>query len=133
MNRYKWSISKISAYIRIFCESDEDALNWESMHVDPEYQRYYNSVDRSLTGRIRSSGAAQLGFLASGLFIICTLYDHYKFRKFYIEVYDIMLIILSVVLFLIILKVNKAYNKKHYAELNRVIGNYKKRVESKSK
>lgn len=50
INRYQWFIAKVSTYIRIFYEQDDDNLNWESMHITIEHKEYSKKFNTSLYG-----------------------------------------------------------------------------------
>lgn len=41
INEYKWSIAKMSTYIRIFFENENKKISWESLHTSEFYKKYY--------------------------------------------------------------------------------------------
>lgn len=124
INRYGWSISKMSTYIRLFYEKDESNLNWESMHVFYGYKGYYKKFNGSITGKIRYTGASQLGFLASVFYIISVMYDRYSESMYNLNAIDILFILGSICLFFITFILNKEYNKNYVEELEIVIQQY---------
>lgn len=128
INRYAWSITKLSTYIRLFYEQEERHLNWESMHTCNEYKLYYKNINSSITGIMRNSGGTQLGFLSTSFFIIVLLYNNYQGNRFHLTLIDVSLIFLSLFLFLIIIIINKEFNKSYDNELELVIQKYKERL-----
>ena len=74
INRYKWSIAKMSTYIRIFYEKNSEQLGWESLHSFNGYKKHYKELNGRISGIIRYTGVSQLGFLASAFYIANLLY-----------------------------------------------------------
>lgn len=46
INDYEWSISKISTYIRIFFEKEDNEISWESLHTSFVYKDYYTNKSK---------------------------------------------------------------------------------------
>ena len=128
INDYQWSISKMSIYLRTFFEKENIDMNWESLHISDVYKDYYNQKKKSVTGVIRISGAAHLGFLATGFYCGYTLNNRYEGEKFAFNEWDIILIVLSVLLFSVILFINKDFYKDYGMDLEKVIEEYKKSI-----
>ena len=116
------------AYIRIFYEQNCNNLNWESMHVTNAYKAYYKYMNHSISGIIRRTGVAQLGFLSMISFIAKVLYNRYK-SCVLLNIIDIGLIILSMILFFITLLLSKEYYRNHDYELEAFISLYKENLD----
>lgn len=125
INRYSWGVTKISAFIRIFYEEDNDNLTWEGMHVFSDYRELIKKYNRSISGIIRYTGVSQLGFLATAFYISHLLYDRYSEGLFYLRAIDIVLISISVILFFISIILNQENNKSYRDELDPLIKKYK--------
>lgn len=130
INRYRLSISKISTYIRIFYEEDVDELNWENFQVYDGYKKYYRKLSSGIPGKIRDTGVSQLGILSTSFYILFMLYNKFNNDTFKLSVIDILLIILSIILFFITMLLNKEYTKNYDEELEYVINNYKNSLKS---
>lgn len=124
INDYKWSISKMSTYIRIFFEQKNN-ISWESLHTYEPYKNYYRQKTKSFKGIIRISGAVHLGFLATGFYCGYTLKDSYVNRRFVLDMQNIILIIMSIILLMLLIMINKDYYKNHNSELENIIKSYK--------
>lgn len=73
INNLVWNVARLSAYIRIFYEEEEDSLNWESMNANYEvYRKYLGKMENRLSSWIRNTGAAQLG----GIYNVFYKYDN---------------------------------------------------------
>ena len=133
-NDYWWSISKISTYIRIFYEEENENMNWETFHVHPIFRNYYNSKRKNLVDKIRFSGSVFLSLLSTSFFCGYTLKNTYYNKMFNLGISDVLLIILSVILLFSIIIINKTYSKKDYNdELNGITREYKKYVDENNK
>lgn len=124
INDYKWSIAKMSTYIRLFFEQKKD-INWESLHIYEPYKEYYKQRTKSIRGIIRISGAVHLGFLATGFYCGYALKNSYANEIFILDIQNVFLIILSIVLLMVLIMINKDYNKDYNAELENIIKKYK--------
>lgn len=125
INRYSWSVAKMSTYIRIFYEKNRNDLNWESMHVYNEYREYYKKLNSGITGIIRYIGVTQLGFLATSFYISFLMYNRYSENIFNLTSIDIFSIIASLCLFFLTLMLNREYNKNYHTDLETVVQGYK--------
>lgn len=132
-NDYWWSISKISTYIRIFYEEENENMNWESFHIHSTFRNYYNNKRKNMVDQIRFSGSVFLGVLSTGFFCGYTLKNTYYNEVFNLGILDILLIILSVLLLFSIIIINKTYSNKVYSELEDVTREYKKHVDEINK
>lgn len=126
INEYKWSISKMSTYIRIFFEKDNNDISWETLHISNYYRDYYKEKQKSVGTAIGMSGAIHLGFLSTLFYCGYTLKELYIDGKFILGIENISLIILSVVLFIFLIILNRAFYKDYDEELGRIMENYKK-------
>lgn len=129
INDYQWSISKMSTYIRVFFENEDRGISWESLHMCDVYKKYYKEKKKSIRGLIRISGATHLGFLATGFYCGYTLNASYFNNNFVLGFGNVFLIILSIVLFMLLVMINKDYYKKYDVELERIMISYKKERE----
>lgn len=125
INRYNWGVAKISAFIRIFYEEDNNYFAWEGMHVYPEYNDLIKKYNKSVLGIIRYTGVSQLGFLATGFYIAHLFYDRYSDGLLHLEIIDIVFVLLSIFLFFITIILNQENNKSHKEELELFIRKYK--------
>lgn len=131
INNFLWSIHKLSIYIRVFFESDNTKLNWESFHQYYPYVKYYKEKSKSLNDIIMTSGATHLGLLATAFFCGYILKNAYHNDQFIIRNMDITLMLFSVILFFIILMINKDYNKKINDGLKDIMDGYKSSISEK--
>ena len=123
INNLVWNVARLSAYIRIFYEEEEDSLNWESMNANYEvYRKYLGKMENRLSSWIRNTGAAQLGGLSTTCFISMIIYHKYAIG---FGTIDKSLIILSIVLFFISVKLSAEYKKRHKEDLESVTRKYK--------
>lgn len=129
INDYKWSISKMSTYIRIFFENENRNINWESLHLCDSYREYYKQKKRSIKGIIKISGATHLGLLATGFYCGYMLKNSYVDKNFVLDLENVLLIILSIVLFMILVIINRDYYKNYDNELEDVMVKYKEERE----
>lgn len=128
INNLVWNVSRLSAYIRVFYEEEDESLNWETMNANYDiYTKYLKKMEGRLSAWIRNTSAAQLGGMSTIFFIVMLIYDKHLSG---IEVFDIFLIIASVLLFLISLKLSVDYNKSYKAELESITRQYKNYLES---
>lgn len=125
INDYKWLISKISTYIRIFFEKDNMDISWESLHMFDTYKNYDKQKKKSIRGIIKISSASHLGFLATSFYCFYTLKDLCINNNFVLSFGDIFLIILSIILAMVLVMINKDYNKNYDKELENIMEKYK--------
>lgn len=128
INDFLWSISKISTYIRVFFENERHDMNWESLHVYDLYQEYYKKKSNSLIGLIRISGSVHLGIIATGFFCGYTLINNWSGSTFILNSIDVFAMLLSIILFFVILKINNDYRKDYYLELEKIMKKYRQEI-----
>ncbi len=129
INNLEWNVSRLSAYIRIFYEEKDESLNWESMNVNYEaYRKYLSRMEGKLSGWIRNTSAAQLGFLSTLFFIGKFIYEKHLDNFGIIE---FSLILISVILFLVALTLSMDCKKSYTDELEYITRKYKEYVENK--
>lgn len=68
INNYKWSIARMSTYIKVFFEDEYSGLSWESFHLSDNYIAYDKKIKKSLTHFLGRTGAIHLGILATGCY-----------------------------------------------------------------
>lgn len=128
INNSLWSIRKISTYIRVFFENDGNKLYWESFHLYYPYMNYHKEKSKCINDIVMISGATHLGLLATAFFCGYTLKNAYRSSHFMLDNLDIVLMLLSVVLFFIILMINKDYNKKVNDGIDYIMEEYKNSI-----
>ena len=121
INDYQWSISKMSIYIRVFFENDNRNISWESLHVFDMYKDYYNQKKKNIRSIIKISSASHLGFLATGFYCGYTLKDLYINNSFVLDFGNVFLFILSIILSMFLVMVNKDYYKNYDIELQNIM------------
>lgn len=126
INDYRWSISKMSTYIRVFFEEEDKEIGWESLHIYSKYKEYYRNKRKRISGIIRISGAVHLGFLSTFFFCWNILQNSYANEVFKIGIIDLIWIVISIILFMILILVNKDYYHDYDQELEEVMRKYKK-------
>lgn len=129
INNYRYLILKISTYIQIFFEKENSDINWESLHLFEFYKKYDEVKRRNINNIIRQSGATHLGILATGFYCGYTLSTSYIDGKFELFPENIILIILSVILLMILIVINRGYYKNYDIELEEIMIKYKKERE----
>lgn len=131
INDYRWSISKMSTYIRIFFEKENINIGWESLHLFESYIEYDRRKKKTIKSIIGMSGAVHLGILATGFYCGYTLSTSYIDEKFVLVPGNIILIILSVILLMILIVINRGYYKNYDAELEEIMIKYKGKRENR--
>lgn len=126
INDYKWSICKLSTYIRIFFEEEDPNINWESLHMFELYKEFEKQRRKSVRDIIGKSGAIHLGILTTGFYCGFALNSAYSKGRFVLGFESIILIILSIILLMILIFINKEYYKKYDSDLEDIIKRYKK-------
>lgn len=125
INDYFWSVEKISTYIRLFYEPDNNA-HWESMHYHIIYKEYYKRHQRSLPVQIKNRSPILLGLLTVG----AQSYWYYKTsaNNSTMSLADMLLLAFSVFSFALVMYLNLQYEKRHTNELESTIEQYKNNV-----
>jgi len=129
INDYQWSISKMSTYIRIFFENENVGISWESLHICDLYKDYYKQKTKSIRGIIKISSATHLGLLATGFYCGYTLWESFNNNNFILDTGNIFFIILSIILFMLLIMINKDFYKNYDTELENIMEKYKKERE----
>ncbi len=130
INDYKWSISRMSTYIRIFFEKNNKDISWESLQVSECYKEYDRRKRKSIKTVVGMSGAVHLGILATGFYCGYTLKNSYIDHGFILDFGSVILIILSIILLMILITINRQYYRNYDTELEDVISKYKKEKEN---
>lgn len=115
----------MSTYIRIFFEEKDENIGWESLHIYDSYIEYYRNKSKSVRNIIRVSGAVHLGFLSTIFYCWYTLKQVYINGKFFLNIGNIVCIILAIVLFMILVLINKDYYRNYNMELEKIMRKYK--------
>ena len=129
INDYKWYILKISTYIKVFFEDEKTGISWESLQLYDQYKNYYGQKKKIIRDIIKNSGAIHLGFLASVFYCGYTLRDSFVDNRFVLELTNIILIVLSIVLFIFLVTLNKDYYTMNDTKLESIMIEYKKERE----
>lgn len=116
----------MSTYIRIFFEKENNDISWETLHISNCYRDYYKEKQKKVGTAIGMSGAIHLGFLSTMFYCGYTLKELYVDGKFVLRIENIFLIILSIVLFIFLIILNRAFYKDYDQELERLMEDYKK-------
>lgn len=130
INDYRWAICKMSTYIRIFFEKENKHMSWESLQVSECYKEYDRRKRKSIKNIVGISGAVHLGILATGFYCGYTLNNSYINNKFTLDIGNIALIILSIILLMVLIAINKDYYKNYDTELENIINKYKEEKET---
>lgn len=126
--RCKFTISKISAYIKIFFEDERKDMHWESLQVSEITKPFLNKTNNRLVSLLAGTGSIQLGILSSLGFIGYTLYNSYNNYKFNLCISDLFLMFLSIFLVFIIFIVNSDYKKNYNIEIYNSFYKYKENI-----
>ena len=126
INNYKWSIIRMSTYIKVFFEDENKDMGWESFHMSENYVAYDRRIKKSLTQFLGRTGAVQLGLLATGFFCYRILILSYSSSGFVFSLIDLVLLVISIILFIITVIINKEYYKDYNTELEKILNDYKK-------
>lgn len=129
INEYQWSISRMSIYIRYFFEKDKKVINWESLFKSDYFQDYDRRRRKTIRYIIAASGSIHQGLLSTGSFLFIYIKDLYVENKFMLELEDILFIALSILLFIILVVLNKDYHKDYEIELGDLIKRYKEDID----
>lgn len=127
MNNMEWNVSRLSAYIRIFYEEDNPAMNWESFNTQYiPYKEFFTKVIKSSASIARNCGPIHLGCLASGFFIYSLIAKNLaNGMPFYGDVYDWVGALVSIALLVFVFLNNKLEAFKCEDELVSIIRSYK--------
>lgn len=128
INDYSWSISKLSAFIRVFIESESD-IKWESFHGYYPFTKYYKEKSNTIIGIIRVSGSVHLGLLATGFFCGYVIIETFVEYHFILPTFDLILMFLSIVLLFILIIVCKEFRKEYFYQLEPIMELYKKSID----
>lgn len=125
VNNCEWNVSRISAYIHIFYEKNNQAMRWEAFNKNyPEYINYFLKKVAGLPGFIRQSGSIHLGLLATVFYILKVLDIEYRSLN-QIEPFEWISILFSLILLLIIFFIDNPNERVCDEELIAIIENYK--------
>lgn len=131
INNMEWNVSRISAYIRVFYESDNPNLNWETMNAKyAPYLDYLGKRVKGISGFVRNAGSIHLGFLATSFFIGYLLMDNFTTHSGIIalSLAEMLLVLFSIGLFFLTVIINQESKKKHKLDLECLMEGYKKEV-----
>ncbi len=131
--RCKFTISKISAYIKIFFEDEREDMHWESLQVSQITKPFLNKTNNRLVSLLAGTGSVQLGILSTISFISYILYNSYNNNAFNLQLIELLLIFISIVLVFVIIIVNNEYKKNYNAEIYEAFAKYKENIKNKTK
>ena len=126
INIYKWTIIRMSTYIKVFFEDEDKDIGWESFQISKNYVAYDRRIKKSFTQFLGRTGVVQLGMLATGFFAGRTLILSYSSSGFVFSLIDLVFLVISIILFVIIVIINKEYYKDYRTELEKIMNEYKK-------
>lgn len=135
INHCKYSITRISAYIRIFFEEERNDIHWEKFYFDEATTEIRKKLDHKLTNVISSTSTVQLGIISLASYIVKTGYQwivlKYTWNENMFEMIVggvILIVSIACVRLLIVLNGDGDYdiNENNIKELDRVFGEYKK-------
>lgn len=132
INDYAFKITKMASYIRVFFEKENIGINWESINLWSQYKEYDNKKKKSFHGILKVSGAVHLGFLATAFYCGYTLKLSYMNNKFVLGWLNVSLIVLSIILLMILVIINKDYYKNYNTELDELMAKYKDEILQKN-
>lgn len=122
INSQKWSVQKISTYIRCFFEQETKEFHWEGLHMYSAYKEYYKKYGDSRL--LNYTGSTQLGILSHVLF--CGYFISNLNTTNTCCIFDILLLCISTILLITTIIINKAFKKENAEELESVMLEYKK-------
>lgn len=131
INNMEWNVSRISAYIRAFYESNDPNLNWETMNTKyTPYLDYLGQRVKGVSGFVRNAGSIHLGFLATAFFMGRLLIDNFTANSgvIVLGLTDILLVLFSIGMFFLTVIINQDSKKNHKPDLERLMDGYKKEV-----
>lgn len=136
INNMEWNVSRISAYIRIFYESEQVNQKWETMNT--EYKPYTDYLEKtkikSVSGFVRRAGSVHLAALSTGFYVFRVLENAAKATgiQYKLSGMQIGLICLSVVAFFIVLLENRACESECESDLLDIMHGYKRECDESS-
>lgn len=139
INNLEWNVSRISAYIRIFYESDGQMSNssqrWETFNTQYEpYRDFFKKRLGGFLGFVRNGGSIHLGCLSTIFFVgNVLLKKHSNGFSFDLNIIDIFLILLSVILFVIVVLQNDSKMQRCEPELKKIMEDFKQECLSQQK
>lgn len=132
INECTSAISRLSAYIMVFFEKDNEDMNWEFFQLYPEYRYYYSKDHKTIIGRLKNTGSIQLGLLTTTFYNVFWIMDILK-RDMAFSTFELFISILSFFLFFIAKYVNQKFNKMDEGYYMDMIQNYKNDTDRKIK
>lgn len=126
--RYRWSIIRMSEYVKLFFELDRGDMHWELFHESEELVQYNLKFNKKLASILSYTVTVQLGLLSTTAFCSITLYQ--SIQKYNIVWYDVLFIIISIICLIITSILNHQY-KEFGADIKPVIENFKIRIQEK--
>ncbi len=115
--------------LEVVLENENRNISWESLHMCGLYKDYYKQKTKSVRGIIKISSATHLGLLATGFYCGYTLWDSFNKNYFILGTENIFFIILSIILFMLLIMINKDFYKNYDTELENIMKEYKKERE----
>lgn len=75
INRCKYTIARISAYIKVFFEEERDDIHWESSHTDKTTYKVRLRADNTFVSLLSETGSVQLGVISLVCYFGITLFE----------------------------------------------------------
>ncbi len=134
LNNLEWNVSRISAYIRIFYEDNNNSHHWETMNTKnkPYTDFLKDKKINTLSGFIRNAGSVHLGLFSTVFYIASVVNEHYANGGLLRDLSVGKLIVMLVVLLLLAVVVceNMPSKQKCEQELQDIIAAYKKECDT---
>ncbi|WP_195985814.1 hypothetical protein [Clostridium sp. D33t1_170424_F3] len=128
INRFWWQITKVSAYIQVFFEEQNDDIHWESLHKFDNYKKLISKQNKEFSWIVHRWSSTLLSCLSLvSLFIV-------TFGKYGLNLpnMDIAILIVAIVLFIATIYTNRLLSKKSDDfELKKCMEEYLKNIKEK--
>lgn len=128
INRCKYTIARISTYIRVFFEEERDDMHWETTNTVGKRPASKLKADNEFISFLSGMSTVQLGIISFICFCVSVVLNYDE--KVGLLCSDIILCVASVVCIVILAYVNNDYKvkKEDITEMAREYRNYKKKV-----
>lgn len=132
LNNLEWNVSRISAYIQVFYETEQTELRWETMntHYTP-YTHFLKQRCGGISRFVRIQNSIHLGLLSTALFIYHVLSQDVTAKSFVFHLSPkglLASLAALVLLFILILENCNRYTKCD-PELKTIIKKYKNYID----
>lgn len=125
--RYRWSIRRMSEYIIVFFEQQRKDMHWETFHNSDNFKKYYKKFNKNLASIFSGTGVIQLGGIST-ITLWGFIINRYV-KGLNITWVDILCIILSLFCMIIIIILNRQYNKGYGNDVSDIVKEYKDKID----